>query len=168
MAEKEEGLPTAKSANVERRSNMEVAIDSRLLGVAITIFILILTIKSDLLSYSIMTAQLILSLPFLMAAMISNSKIVNKHTLKSYHVINRITSSIAIAFLFNTLGLLVARYISFRIGVFFFMIFIVLLFALMFIDLEKSTMVNKLMTEVLMIVLMVLFGLLPALGVVIL
>jgi hypothetical protein len=164
MAKKEEETLAAKTANVERRSNMEVAIDSRLLGVAITIFILILTIKFELLSYTIMTAQLILALPFLMAAMISNSKIVNQRTLKSYHVINRITSAIAIAFLFNTLGLMVAKYISFTIGIIFFGIFILLLVALIFIDFDKSTVINKIMTEVLMIVLMIALGLLPALG----
>jgi predicted neutral ceramidase superfamily lipid hydrolase len=161
---KEERSLAARTANVERRSNMEVAIDSRLLGVAITIFILILTIKIELLSYTIMTAQLILSMPFLMAAMISNSKIVNQRTLKSYHIINRITSAVAIAFLFNTLGLMVAKYISFVIGIIFFVIFIILLIFLMFIDLDKSTVTNKMMTEILMIFLMVFLGLLPALG----
>jgi len=163
-SKKEEKIPAAKTADIERRSNMEVAIDSRLLGVAITIFILILTIKFELLSYTIMTAQLIMALPFLMAAMMSNSKIVNPRTLKSYHVINRTTSAIAFAFLFNTLGLMVAKYISFTIGIIFFVIFIVLLVALIFIDLDKSTIKNKLMTEILMIALMISLGLLPALG----
>jgi hypothetical protein len=161
---KEMKLPAARAASVERRSNMEVTIGSRLLGVAITIFILILTIKSELLSYSIMTAQLVFSMPFLMAAMISNSKIVNQKTLSSYHVVNRVTSAIASAFLFNTLGLLVTRFISFTIGIIFFVLFIAVLIILIFIDLDKTTITNKLMTEILMIVLMIVLGLLPALG----
>jgi len=157
-------IPVIKTESFERRSSMEVTIGSRLLGVAITIFILIVTIKIELLAYTIMTAQLILALPFLMAAMISNSKIVNQKTLSSYRILNRITSGIASAFLFNTLGLMVAKYISFLIGILFFVIFIVLLIILIFIDLDKTTIENKLISEVLMIALMILLGLLPALG----
>lgn len=164
MVKKEEKIPAARTASFERRSSMEVTIGSRLLGVAITIFILILTIKFELLSYTIMTAQLILALPFLMAAMISNSKIVNQRTLSSYHIVNRITSAIASAFLFNTLGLLVTRYISFTIGIIFFILFILLLIVFIFIDLDKTTITNKLMTEVLMIAIMIVLGLLPSLG----
>lgn len=162
MKRKEEAV---RLGSFERRSSMEVTIGSRLLGVAITIFILILTIKFELLEYTIMTAQLIMSLPFLMAAMISNSKIVNQRTLGSYRILNRITSAIASAFLFNTLGLMVAKYISFTIGILFFAVFIILLITLIFIDLDKTTVQNKLMSEVLMITLMIVLGLLPALGV---
>ncbi|MEM2956252.1 MAG: hypothetical protein QW041_01605 [Candidatus Pacearchaeota archaeon] len=164
MAKKEEKIPVIKTESFERRSSMEVTIGSRLLGVAITIFILIVTIKIELLEYTIMTAQLILALPFLMAAMISNSKIVNQKTLGSYRVLNRVTSAIASAFLFNTLGLMVAKYISFFIGILFFIIFIILLVFLIFIDLDKTTIQNKIMSEILMIVLMLALGLLPALG----
>jgi len=148
---------------VGRRSSMEVTIGSRLLGVAITIFVLILTIKSELLSYTIMAAQLVLAVPFLMAAMISNSKIVDDNTLKRYLIVNRITSAIASAFLFNTIGLLVARYVSLIIGIIFFSAFIVLLLILVFIDLDKSTLKNKMMNEILIIILMLVLGLLPAL-----
>ena len=164
MPKKEERVPVIKTESFERRSSMEVTIGSRLLGVAITIFILIVTIKIELLAYTIMTAQLILALPFLMAAMISNSKIVNQKTLSSYRILNRITSAIASGFLFNTLGLMVAKYISFWIGILFFVIFIFLLISLIFIDLDKTTIENKLMSEVLMIILMIGLGLLPALG----
>jgi len=148
---------------VGRRSSMEVAIGSRLLGVAMTIFILILAIKSELLSYTIMTAQLVLAIPFLMAAMISNSKIVDDNTLKRYLIVNRITSAIASAFLFNTIGLLVAKYVSLTIGIIFFSVFIVLLLVLVFIDLDKTTLRNKMMSEILIIILMIVLGLLPAL-----
>jgi len=158
-------IPVIKTESFERRSSMEVTIGSRLLGVAITIFILIVTIKFELLAYTIMTAQLIMSLPFLMAAMISNSKIVNQKTLGSYRILNRTTSAIASAFLFNTLGLMVAKYISFWIGILFFVIFIILLTILIFIDLDKTTIENKLVSEVLMIAIMIFLGLIPALGV---
>jgi len=149
--------------HVSRRSSMEVTIGSRLLGVAMTIFILILTIKSELLSYTIMTMQLVFAIPFLIGAMISNSKIINRQTLTRYLVLNRVTSAIASAFLFNTIGLLVAKYVSELLGIFFFLVFIALLVVFVFIDLDKTTIRIKLMNEILIILLMIFLGLIPAL-----
>ena len=153
----------AKHKPVGRRSSMEIAIDSRLLGVIITIFILILTIKSEVLNYTIMTAQLILAIPFLLGAMISNSRIVDGQTLKRYHIVNRVTSAIAFALIFNTIGLLISKYVSLALGMLFFLGVIVVMTVLIFIDLDKSAWKNKLLYEILMMVLMVALGIIPAL-----
>ena len=149
---------------IEQRSSMEVTIGSRLLGVTVTIFILILTIKSELLSYTIMTAQLVLAIPFIIGGMILNSKILTSQTLKRYVVMNRMFSSAASAFIFNTIGLLISKYASFVLGIIYFITFITVLLALVFIDIDKSEFKNKLIHEILMIVLMISLGLLPALG----
>jgi len=152
---------------VENRSSMEVAISSRLLGIVITIFILILTIKSELLAYKIMAIQLVLAIPFVIGAMISSSKILTHQTLKRYVIINRICSSAASAFIFNTIGLLISKYVSLTIGVLYFIVFILILLEFIFIDLDKSDIKNKLIHEILIILLMIFFGLLPTLGLVI-
>ena len=150
---------------VENRSSMEVAISSRLLGVVITIFILILTIKSELLAYKIMAIQLVLAVPFVIGAMISSSKILTAQTLKRYVIVNRICSSAASAFIFNTIGLLISKYVSLMIGVLYFLVFILILIEFVFIDIDKSKLSNKLIHEILIIILMIIFGLLPALGI---
>jgi hypothetical protein len=148
---------------IGRRSSMEIAIDSRLLGVIITIFILILTIKSEVLNYAVMTAQLVLAIPFLLGAMISNSRIVNNQTLQRYLTLNRVCSAIAFALIFNTIGLLISKYVSLTLGMLFFLGFIMIMTIFIFIDIDKSTWRNKLLYEVLMMVLMIAFGIIPAL-----
>jgi len=148
---------------IGRRSSMEIAIDSRLLGVIITIFILILTIKSEVLNYAVMTAQLVLAIPFLLGAMISNSRIVNNQTLKRYLTVNRVCSAIAFALIFNTIGLLISKYVSLTLGMLFFLGFIGIITVFIFIDIDKSTWRNKLLYEILMMALMVVLGIIPAL-----
>jgi len=73
-------------------------------------------------------------------------------------------SSAASAFIFNTIGLLISKYASFVLGIIYFITFITVLLALVFIDIDKSEFKNKLIHEILMIVLMISLGLLPALG----
>src|SRR3989338_2475975 len=93
-------------------SPMYVAIFARLLGLSATILVLILTIKSELLAYDIITYQLVLAIPFLVIAMLSEAKIRHSENLKKYFFINKISSAFAYALIFNTLGLLVSRYVS--------------------------------------------------------
>ena len=75
----------------------------------ITIFILILTVKSELLSSWLIATQLILSIPLWIAALASQSKIVDTQSLKKYYTLTKWSSGIALAFIYNVIGLLVVR-----------------------------------------------------------
>jgi hypothetical protein len=147
-----------KSVNIKKRSPMNISIASRLLGVAITMFVLILTIKSDLLNKDIIILQLALCIPFLLVSMITNAKIVDLDSLKDYYLPNRIANSIGISLIINTIGLLVANYTARYIGILFFILLILLLGCLIYLDFNK----RKLYNEVLMIALIFFFGLLPS------
>jgi len=138
---------------------MNISIASRLLNVSITIFVLILTIKSGLLEKEIIVLQLVLSVPFLLISMITNAKIVDRGSLKDYYLLNRITNSIGISLMINGVGLLVANYTARYIGVVFFAVTIFLLSLLLYLDFNK----RKLYNEILMIALIFFLGLLPVL-----
>jgi len=149
-----------KETNIRKRAPMNVSITSRLLGVSITIFILLLTIKSGLLEKEIIISQLVLSMPLLLASMISNVKIVDSSSFKDYYLFNRLTNSAGIALIFNSLGLLVTDYISRSIGLIFFILILALFSCLLYLDFNKRKMYN----EVLMMVLVLILGLLPAIA----
>lgn len=151
MAEKEVG----------KRSSMYVAICSRLLGIVITIFILILNLKSELLSNPYVTFQLILSIPLLMGSMLSQTKITNEDKLKKYYILNRVTTALAYGFLFNAIGLLVSIYVSLLAGVLFFVSIILIFLIMMTLDCDKK----KIFNEGLSILVFAFLGLLPALKV---
>lgn len=148
-----------KKENIGKRSPMIISIESRLLSVSITVFILLLTIKSELLEKNIIILQLVLSMPLLLASMISNAKIVDSDSFKDYYLFSRLTNSAGISLIFNTIGLLVTNYISKIFGIIFFILLIVLLSCLLYLDFNKRKMYN----ELLMIFLVLIFGLLPAL-----
>jgi len=137
---------------------MNIPIASRLLGVTITVFVLILTIKSELLEKGIIVLQLVLAVPFLLISMITNAKIVDIDSLKDYYLSSRVTNSIGISLIINTFGLLVTNYTARYIGIIFFVVMILLLSSLLYLDFNK----RKLYNELLMITLIFFLGLLPA------
>ena len=144
------------------KSSMYVAIDSRLLGITMTIFILLLTVKSELLNNKLITMQLVLVIPFLFGSIFTSAKIVNKNSLSRYYAMNRFCSSVAHALIFNTVGLLVATYVSFWIGVLY---FIVLLFNLIWLTMLKTPTpehgFKNYIKAIIMIPIILLLGLLP-------
>jgi hypothetical protein len=139
---------------------MYVSIDSRLLGVAITVFILILTIKSQILEHNWITLQLVLSIPLLIGAMMSNARMVDIESFKEYYVLNRVSNSLGSALVFNSLGLLIASFVSLTAGISYFII-LGLILAAMMIKFNK----RKIYNELLMLIAIIIGGLLPALGV---
>ena len=143
------------------RSPMYVAISSRLLGVAITVFILILNLKSELLSNIYVTLQLVLCIPLLIGSMLSQTKINNEFKLKKYYLLNRITTALSFGFLLNALGLLVSIYVSLIAGLLFFIALILVFGSMLILDYDKK----KIFNEGLTILTFIFLGLLPALKV---
>lgn len=140
---------------------MYVSIDSRLVGVAITIFILILTIKSEILQDRVIVMQLIMAIPLLMGAMISNARIVDEDSFRQYYLFSRISNSIGTAFIYNTFGLLVTKYVFPMAGLIYFLLLSAVLLLLMMTQFNH----RKLYNEVVMLIVVFILGILPAVGV---
>lgn len=137
---------------------MQVNLITRLLGMAITVFILVLTVKSELLAYKVVAWQLALSIPFLFMALLTNTKITDVQSFREHKTFCLYMNSVAIALLFNSVGLLVTRYVASLVGFAYFVFFIMGYTYFMI----KDWKYNKIHNEVLIIALMVLLGLIPA------
>jgi hypothetical protein len=148
--------------DIQKRSPMYVSIDSRLLGLAITIFILILTIKSEILEDQITIIQLVMAIPLLLGAMISNARIVDMDSFKQYYLFNRMSNAVGTAFVYNTIGLLIGKYVSFSAGLIYFILLSAVLMLLMMTKFNE----RKLYNEVTMIVIVAVLGFLPLLGII--
>lgn len=138
---------------------MNMTLKTRLLSMAVTIFILVLTIKSELLEYQIISWQLVLSIPLLFAALVANSKITNEENFNKYKKFNLLTNSLAIALISNTVGLLITKYVSFLAGLAYFTAFILLYLYLLKIEWSSKKFIN----ELIVIIATVALGLIPAL-----
>lgn len=148
-----------------KRSPQYLTVDARFLGVTITVFILMLTVKSELLESLLIAGQLSLAIPFWIAALISQSKIVDFRSLKKYYSMNKISSGIALAFLYNTLGLLIVRYISLPIGIIFFSLFLIYEVYTAFFHLEIRK-PDRTIRDTMVLLILIFGGLLPSLGII--
>lgn len=148
-----------RNEDVSKRSSMQVALITRLLGITLTIFVLILTIKSELLNYRIITWQLVLSIPILFTALVTSSKMVNLGAFREHKIFALFVNSIAIALIFNTIGLLVTKYVSAIIGTIYFILFV----GCYGYFLKKDWKSGKIHNEVIIIILLITLGLIPAL-----
>jgi hypothetical protein len=146
-----------KEKNFAGRSSMHVSFATRLLGMTITLFILILTVKAELLEYTPIAWQLSLAIPLLIASLVVNTKIICQETFDKYKKFNLLVTSVSIALVANTIGLLISRYISHVIGISYFVLFIALYTYFLIKDLKS----RKIYNETIIILLIFLLGLLP-------
>jgi len=136
---------------------MQVAFTTRLLATTLTLLTLILTIKSELLDSKPIAWQLALSIPILFAAMISNSKIIDKKSFDKYKNFNLLVNAVSIALVANPIGLLIANYISKAMGISYFLILIGI-YIYFFI---KDFKAKKYFNEMIIILLLIILGLIP-------
>jgi len=145
------------------KSSMYVVIAERLLAITLTLFVLILTIKSELLFSKLISYQLVLAIPFFMLSMISQAKMIDLETTRKYYTFNKITSGMSIAFFYNALGLLISKYVFSLLGVLFFMVYLIGVLFFIYIDAGEKD-IKKFYRDLIIIALIILGGLLPALG----
>ena len=148
-----------------KRSPQYVNANSRFLGITVTIFILILTVKSELLSSWIIASQLVLAIPFSIATLAAQAKIVDLQSLRKYYPLTKTASGIAMAFLYNVIGLLTVRYIFLSIGLIFFSLFIIFELKTLyghFVSKEK----DKILRDLFMLAILICGGVLPAFGII--
>ena len=105
------------------------------------------------------TWQLVLSIPLLFAALIANSKITDEGELNNYRYFNLFVNSASIALVSNTIGLLVTKYVSYSIGIAYFLFFLYFYFYFLYKDRHGG-----ILNELIVIVLSLALGLIPALS----
>ncbi|MEM2956251.1 MAG: hypothetical protein QW041_01600 [Candidatus Pacearchaeota archaeon] len=98
--------------------------------------------------------------------MLSDAKIVNLENLRIYKFINRICFFLSIALVLNSLGLLISKYVSLIGGILFFALLLIILAYFSVIALAKKQGIYKFINETFSFILIFLFGLLPALGII--
>ena len=165
MPAKKEDKPTPDEQQRLKRAPGYTTVDARFLGIAITIFILILTVKSELLASKIIAGQLVFSISFWIATLISQSKIVDIQSLHKYYGMNKLSAGIALAFIYNTIGLLTVKYIDVTIGLIFFGLYAAyeLRAGILHLTEHKE---GRMLRDLLVVLILILGGILPALGII--
>lgn len=160
-------MPTIKAK--ESKSNSKLAITTRLIGVAFTIFVFIITIKPQIFfQKNIVALELILSIPFLLTSALSFSKLSYAPNFKQWDFLSWITFLIGYTFLLNIVGILAADYLNFFIAMVFFLVNWILSLVYSFMGVYPSWKLGKrdIFKNAFFIVLQIVLGVLPALGVI--
>lgn len=147
-----------KTKNYSARSATNLTLVTRLFSALLTVFILILTVKSELLKYDLISLQLVLAIPITFISMVVSARIHDKESFERYKILNLVIASVSISLVLNSLGLLITKYVSMYAGLLFFMI-LVLAYTSFFIIDSKF---RKVYHELIILSMITLLGLLPS------
>lgn len=151
----------------KRKSGARIPINLTLLGISFTLFGLVVTLNPSLLGKSLLAYQLVLSIPFFMSSIFARSKLAYSTNSERWDKFGFITFILAYSFLINSVGLLMVNFILPIIVVVFFVTNIVLaiIYSMIQFSYDKRTLKKRIFEDLSFILLIVLFGILPVLGI---
>jgi hypothetical protein len=153
---------------VQKDSEVKLTINVTLLGICFTLFVIITALKAPLLENPFLSLQLTLAIPFFLTASFSRSKFVEKHQrIKRWELFSYITFILGYSLLLNSTGILLATIAAKWLAIPFFVLNIILaiLYSVMEVFDDHSKLKKRLFRDGLFAVIILLFGLLPALGI---
>ncbi|MEK6895666.1 MAG: hypothetical protein AABX48_04045 [Nanoarchaeota archaeon] len=139
-----------------------------LIFITCTIFAFVISVNSAILKDDyVLAAQLTLAIPFLMTSLLAHSKLAeSKSNIKRLDSFGYICYTIGYTFFVNTIGILLATFVSLQISMFFFSanIIMALLYSTILTSHNISQIKSRLVKDVFFILLIVLGGILHSLG----
>ncbi len=145
-----------------------IDINLALLGIAFVLFTLVVTNSPELLKQNIFLAtELTLVIPLLITSCSAKLKIITRSFNKAWRKLGFYTYLVGYAMLLNVIGIFLQIFVSINISLLFFgvNIFMALLYSVFEIVEKSDTFSSKWLKDLLFILLLVLGGILPALGV---
>ena len=150
------------------KATSRIAMNSRLIAVITAVFFLIINLKIEILTQNgLLALQLVLAIPFLFTSTLAYSKLGYRKETKRWNTLGWITFIIGYAFMLNTIGILVGRYVDVLFGVLFFLAnwILTIIYSLIDISYEKSAIKERLVKDSFFILIQIFFGLFILLGV---
>jgi|SRR3989344_4224485 len=149
------------------KTEIRVAINIALLTLVFAIFTLIITLNANILKENVLLAlQLVLAIPLLMSSALSNLKLVTLQHAKKIDMLAHISFLVGYSFLINTIGILLALFVSLPISILFFAANIVmaLIYSFILTSYDKKEIKIRLLEDAYFFISVVILGILPALG----
>lgn len=153
--------------NSNKQAN-RVLLGVTLLGICFTLFTFLIAFNSDLLKNNMfLTAQLVCAIPLFMTSILSRTKASYTTNIFIWKHVGFFTYLIAYAFLINVVGIFLISFISPAVGLLFFgaNIILALSYSLVEVLYEKFPVKEKFIKDLTFISVLVLLGILPALGI---
>ncbi|MBN1326200.1 hypothetical protein JW977_04475 [Candidatus Falkowbacteria bacterium] len=150
------------------KSESRTVINLRLLGISFTLFTFIAAISPFLLKENILLSlQLTIAIPLLITSIFARKKLAYTEKIDLWNKYGFITSTIALAFLLNVVGIFLSVLVGKNVSLIFYAsnILIALLYSLFEIHEDKSLIKSRICKDSLFIIILFFLGILPALGI---
>lgn len=141
-------------------------IDVTLLGICITLFGLVATIRPTIISNSpVFTLQLVLSIPFFMCCLLARIKEATYHSPNRWYKLGYVSFTLAYGFFINSIGLLLSFIAPIYVALIFLAINTILTLTRGYIEISYKPHERKLITvrEIFHLILIILLGVMPIL-----
>lgn len=147
------------------KAAFRISINLTLLGIAFTLFGLTINLKPELLFNSIfLTYQLVLSIPFLISSILARTKMPYGN-FKKWDRFGFITFIIGYSALINSVGLILSNFVSNQVSIIFFLanVLLAVIYSIVQVSCERNTLVQRIYQDLIFVILITLFGILPVL-----
>ena len=156
-----------KTEEIERLSK-KIDMELFLFSTVITVFVLMVTLKSSILINNFfLTSQLVVAIPLFLNSVVSNITAQKGKDEKSWQKHASFMFLLGYAFLNNTIGILIAMYVNKYLAIIFFLInwLIMLSYSYLKVKLKHSLLKERIRKDAMFIIIQIVLGLLPVLSV---
>jgi hypothetical protein len=152
---------------IESKEHNRILINITLLGICFTLFTFIVVFNQDLLKENLfLTLQLVCAIPLFMTSLLAKVKASYMFGKNRWATLGFETYLLAYAFLLNVVGIFLMLYVSYLAGIVFFIVNILsaLTYSAVELSYDKSKFKERMMKDIYFILIIVLLGILPAIG----
>jgi hypothetical protein len=156
-----------KKEEIERISK-KIDMELFLFSSIITVFVLIVTLKSSILVNNLfLTTQLVVSIPLLLNSVVSNITAQKGKDEESWKKHASFMFILGYAFLNNTIGIMIAMYVNKYLALIFFLInwLIMLSYSYLKVSLKHTQLIDRVKKDALFIGIQIVLGLIPVLSI---
>ena len=148
------------------KASSRIALNTRLLAIAIGIFFLTINLRAELLFQNILVIQLVMSIPLFLTSTLSYSKIGYRSKVERWDTLGWVTFIFGYAFILNVIGILIGKTISLEISIIFFIFswILTLIYSSVEISYNRSAIKERLTKDTLFIIIQFILGLMVVLG----
>jgi hypothetical protein len=152
---------------LESKAASRIALNTSLLSVAVGIFFLVVSLRSQLLVPEIVAAQMVLPIPLLLTSILSYSKVGYKDRIERWDTLGWITFILGYALILNVIGILLAGYVGLRVSLIFFggSWTMTVVYSMVDISYERTHLRERAVKDALFIGTQLVFGVMVVLGV---
>lgn len=150
------------------QADKRIDINLALIAVCFTLFTFIVAINSEILQNNfLLPVELTIAIPFFLSSVFARTKLTYAKNSRMWDSFGFIAFTIGYSFLISALGILLSSLVSFKVGMIFFSLNLIMAFAYSTLEVieNKEKLKSRLKKDLFFLIMIIVFGILPSLGI---